>query len=647
MDWRECRGKFSRIMSGDRFLAGGVTAGLWVFLGATYSFYLSPVVALPVLWAFGLVGICLSIAGGGAVLIQRLLPRLPVLTVSALLVAWFCLGRMDFPRIGWTMVGIGGAAGVITALAWMSRSLSVRLLALTADVLLFAAVTAYCVGSDADDSGADQPAVDHDITVFDYGSDGAVVDGSAYFHVASRIDNVARRLIWGFDRHKLPLAGKVFLPAAGEDCPLVVVLHGSHYMLDTSHVGYIWLARNLAARGYAVMLVDENFINKSFSGGYAPDDYIGRGWLLLKNLELLRDMANDPQSGLARKIDFDNVVLAGHSRGGDGIAAATWLNGLEKSPFDPSEIYCFDFGIKGVIEIAPTGMLTLAEGSPYKYTNVNYLLLHGDMDGDVSFMYGLLRYNVATFSDSSYHFKASVYIDGANHGQFNTVWGSEDRQPPASRLLAREGMIGGDAQRRLALGYIVPFLDVTLKGRGELPAEFSRQLQEGDIIQWSDTKCRYFADFEDDAGLGEVVELTLRDNRRMSQANHGVRITASSSHAVTVDSASIVGDGWLLIFSAYSDCDTRLAVVATGASGIVLSDTVRLVASPVKRLSRCRLIFPVQGDGVREQVLKSFTLPIKSEGDSCITGVTFSIPDSSGDCAVIVDNVGIRRHFEH
>ena len=53
---------------------------------------------------------------------------------------------------------------------------------------------------------------------------------------------------------------------------------------------------------------------------------------------------------------------------------------------------------------------------------------------------------------------------GANHGQFNSLWGAYDQSGPFSRLLNTEGLLSEADQQFIAQIFIKVFLDVTLRG---------------------------------------------------------------------------------------------------------------------------------------------------------------------------------------
>src|SRR5690606_19027355 len=81
--------------------------------------------------------------------------------------------------------------------------------------------------------------------------------------------------------------------------------------------------------------------------------------------------------------------------------------------------------------------------------------------------YGHRQFLRTTFSGNDAYFKAALYIQGANHGQFNTVWGDSDITDPTSWLLNKADLLEAEDQRQIAKVYISAFLEATLNGRDE------------------------------------------------------------------------------------------------------------------------------------------------------------------------------------
>jgi hypothetical protein len=97
----------------------------------------------------------------------------------------------------------------------------------------------------------------------------------------------------------------------------------------------------------------------------------------------------------------------------------------------------YGFALKAVAAIAPTDRQYEPIAGPTIVPD-RYFLIHGSRDGDVSTFEGYNTYNRAhavnlanpTVSDGK--FKALLWVFGANHNQFNSVWPSET--PPATTM---------------------------------------------------------------------------------------------------------------------------------------------------------------------------------------------------------------------
>jgi hypothetical protein len=290
----------------------------------------------------------------------------------------------------------------------------------------------------------------------------ATVDGSKLAAAPTPALGRERRKYWGFAFDKLPRNGRVWYPEGQGPFPLVLVVHGNHNMKDFSDPGYEYLGRHLASRGFIVVSVDENFLNGNIRG-----ENDARGWMLLQHLALWRrwnDSAGGPFSG---KVAMDRIALIGHSRGGEAVAVAGAFNRLKRYPDDANVKFEFDFGIRSLIAIAPVDGQYEPTSRPTPLENLNYLVIHGSHDGDVSAFAGLRQYQRLKFTDGKPWFKAAVWMYRANHGQWNTVWGAFDNGPQSRRWLDVDQLIHPEAQRRMALVYFTSFLEATLRDRRE------------------------------------------------------------------------------------------------------------------------------------------------------------------------------------
>ena len=141
--------------------------------------------------------------------------------------------------------------------------------------------------------------------------------------------------------------------------------------------------------------------------------------------------------------------------------------------------------------------------------DTNYFVIHGSMDGDATSFAGSSQYSRASFSGQVKAFKASVYVKGANHGQFNTTWGRYDTGLPFKLLMDGRPIMDPAAQRRIAAVYLSAFLQATLNGQdgyrplfqdarngaGWLPDVFL-------INNYADGETRWLANYEEDLDPG-------------------------------------------------------------------------------------------------------------------------------------------------
>ena len=358
------------------------------------------------------------------------------------------------------------------------------------------------------------------------------VDGSKLLDNWDGFSGWLRTRYWGFDATALPLQARVWHPAGDGPFPLVLIVHGNHAMEDFSDPGYAYLSELFASRGIILASVDENFLNSSFSAGVnLLDDRPGlkkendaRGWLLLEHLAQWRDWNADPAHPFHGRVDMDRVALIGHSRGGEAVGIAAAFNALSRYPDDATLEFDYGFNLRGVIAIAPVdGQYQPREqGTPVE--DVNYFTIHGSMDGDVQSFEGVAQYSRVRFRDPAKpRFKASLYVVGANHGQFNTTWENLDTDLLSAWALDLDGIMPGEAQRDIARVYFGAFLEVVLHERtGYLPIFTDARRAAAwlpdtfYVSQFADSRQREITGFEQDIdpstlspGGGRIVTRNL------------------------------------------------------------------------------------------------------------------------------------------
>ncbi len=289
--------------------------------------------------------------------------------------------------------------------------------------------------------------------------------------------SAVRRAWWGFGPESMPLNARVWLPEGEGAFPLILIAHGNHPMEDFSENGYDYLAELLASRGFIVAAIDENFLNLSLAadfGMFAPleDENDARAWLILEHLRQWRDWRLTPGNPFYGRVNLDGIGLIGHSRGGEAAAIAAAFNRLPCHPENAALRFDYHFNIRAVAALAPVDGQFLPSERPLPLSDVNYLVLHGAHDMDVVSFGGLRQYNRLQFLDGKPWFKASLYIYGANHGQFNRDWGRFDMLGPARQLFNLGALLPAAQQEQVAKVFVSAFMEAALHDQSGYRALF-------------------------------------------------------------------------------------------------------------------------------------------------------------------------------
>jgi hypothetical protein len=336
------------------------------------------------------------------------------------------------------------------------------------------------------------------------------VDGSRFISNWEKFHGWARTKYWGFDDKSLPLNARVWYPGGKGPFPLVLIVHGNHMDRDYSDPGYEYLGKLMASRGFIFASVDENFLNGAWSNIFSSlkEENDCRAWLLLKHLNLWRAWNNDTISPFFKKVNLDRIALIGHSRGGEAVAIAAAFNKLPYYPDDASVKFDFGYKILSVIAIAPVDGQYRPANIPTSFSNVNYFVLQGSHDMDMQSYHGARQYQRIKFTDDDFHIKAGLYIWGANHGQFNTVWRRNDVGYPGIALYNRKQLLPEEDQKKIAKVYISAFLEATLNQKSDY-LELFRDYRSG--LDWlpttiylnlyEDSNNKYICSFEEDIDL--------------------------------------------------------------------------------------------------------------------------------------------------
>ena len=503
--------------------------------------------------AAGAALLAIALLGVAVIVVRAVLKRWPALFSAAVLASFafvfilldvvFDAGRGVSALLGGTLILLGAALGAATSLLARRASGADRARRRTGWALLIVSLST-CVAfavwlglpgtdpyvalqpppsvSDVRPLAAEDPSRSgrHVVRFLSYGSGtdrrrpeyGSRVafrteplDASAILKNVEGVKAMFRAWYWGFGPDRLPLNGRVWYPDGAGPFPLVLVVHGNHRMEEYSDPGYAYLGELLASRGFIVVSVDQNFLNRSWSGDIGRETGV-RAWLLLQHLAAWRRWNDTPGHPFHRRVDMERIALIGHSRGGEAIAHAATFNGLPCLPDDCRVKFDFHFSIRSLVALAPVDDGYRPAGQSAPIENVSYLVLHGSHDGDVPNFEGFRPFKRVKFDERAYRFKSAVYVYRANHGQFNTVWGDDDLGPPFTRFALRRALLSGDEQRRVAEVFVGGFLEATLNDRREYVPMF-RDVRTAAtwlprttyITQFEDSTYRTVSDF--DTGL--------------------------------------------------------------------------------------------------------------------------------------------------
>jgi hypothetical protein len=291
--------------------------------------------------------------------------------------------------------------------------------------------------------------------------------------------------IYAFGDQAVPLAaiggirgeleGKLYVPTTGGARPTVILLHGRHgscygpgeanpnrwpcapspdaspaRLSVPSYLGYDGTARALASHGYAVVSISANAVNANDNQLAADQGAQARGRLLLDTLTMLDGATKGRRvayfdawtarevtlnqalaagsaalaaradafpggvdaldtvraADLRGRFDLSHIGMMGHSRGGEGVTSATVLNQALPNPW----------AIESILPLAPVdfGRMTVPD------VPMNVILPY--CDGDVSNQQGQHMLDDSRYAFDDDVLRSGVWVMGANHNFFNTVW---------------------------------------------------------------------------------------------------------------------------------------------------------------------------------------------------------------------------------
>ncbi len=260
----------------------------------------------------------------------------------------------------------------------------------------------------------------------------------------------------------VPLHGIVRYPNGHGPFPLVLIVHGNHDPSVSSELGYVYLLDLLASHGFIAVSVDENFLNGSWG------EMDARAIVLLRHLQRWRTWNSASGNTFYHKVDMSRIGLAGHSRGGEAVSVAWLFNTMLHNAADPD--HNFAFTLRSLFAIAPVdgqivGDINPHTGLPYANVpavvqNADYFVMHGTHDGDVYDFEGYKTFDRAQpVSVAGTATKSLLWVYGAIHNQWNTMWGTAD---PCLVTPAAEIISAADEQS-IGKAFMSGFYQMTLQ----------------------------------------------------------------------------------------------------------------------------------------------------------------------------------------
>lgn len=317
-------------------------------------------------------------------------------------------------------------------------------------VLVALALTMTMIGCNKDDNNrGDNESSVIELPVFD------IEESSNKNYEVELVDfNVGSESYTSTSGKKLPyeVSGSIAVPKSEGKFPIVLVTHGSHDNEDESnefYSGFNYLIENLAKNGYIAISMD---MRMAYIWKYGDnDDNEKTRAMVEKHIESLK-LANEGKDlgynvDLTNKIDFENISLIGHSRGGKTVFD------IANDQIEKGE------NIKSVLAIAPTTTFDR------EYGNYDVSILVPEYDGDVANLDGINIYETIV-SKKRDNLTSLTILEKANHNYFNKNIKTND----AVMLKSEEDLknqISREEQESFLLNFAVDFLNASLNNEIE------------------------------------------------------------------------------------------------------------------------------------------------------------------------------------
>jgi hypothetical protein len=233
------------------------------------------------------------------------------------------------------------------------------------------------------------------------------------------------------------------ISGAQPNYPVLIIVHGNSND-PTSYQGYTYLLDHWAKNGFIAASIH-------CEPGMAAT---GRARVLFEHINLLK-----AKFGAAAQ---NHIGIMGHSRGGEAVVAALRIN------HDEALGNNFD----GVICLAPSDWILHETMQPAWAAPLQ--VIYGSLDGDIAGGPPLpMETGFAIHDRASGGVKSMVFVYGAIHDRFNTVWGDGDLGFGQLGGTDFAKVITAAAHHTIAQGYMTAFFRRHLKGETQWEGIFT------------------------------------------------------------------------------------------------------------------------------------------------------------------------------
>jgi Bacterial Ig domain len=448
------------------------------------------------------------------------------------------------------------------------------------------------------------------------------------------------------------------------------------YQVVQNHLGYSYLAERLASWGYIVVSINANrgiTAAPQDALSVPPNDvnYIdARGRLVLRHLQRLSEWnANGGAplqlGNLQGRINFGQVGLMGHSRGGEGMRAAYDLYRESGSAWATR---IPNMTVRAIFEFAPTDS---GANRPLQANGVAWNVVLPMCDGDVSNLEGVQAFDrmMPMFNDDPATQKSTFTVWGANHNHFNSEWQQDESigNCTGHNPLPREST-GSASQRQISSGSLVAFFRANLGTSANptlnqnfdplyafpLPPALSTatRVEQGFTPSPSSNVTRVFDDFLPARGTNPAAVSTFANHAHVTLSygtvdNHDISLAAALISWTSSGPERYFQSNWTAAgagndVSAYQTLDFRVSRrVDSPASTNFTIQLVMANGSVSSAVPLCKyadLRGPVGGPGGLHPILQTVRIPLTDFANanlSQVRGVRFVFNmTATGDISV-------------